>query len=205
MTTWRIHVEKWKDCKLCPLHQQRDNIVFARAGVVGGPSTGEQLPCPVLFIGEAPGASEDALGLPFVGPAGDLLQQIIERALPTGTAYALTNLVCCYPRDAKARGDNEPEHGEIEACRPRLTEFVSVARPKLVVFVGTLAESYGPWAVAPGTTRAGGAVEGHQTLRRWTSIVHPAHILARLPLAQKHMAINKSIVVIRGAYENMLQ
>jgi len=130
--TWEEHVDKWKDCQRCPLAQQRGNICLARG----------TLPAAVLFVGEAPGSSEDTLGLPFVGPAGQLLDQIIERALPTGTSYALTNLVACYPREAKSRGDNEPERGEILECRPRLIEFVNIARPKLIVLVGNLTDHY---------------------------------------------------------------
>src|SRR3954471_2435855 len=99
MTTWLEHVARWRDCTRCPLSQQRSNIVLARG----------QVPCDVLFVGEAPGASEDALAQPFCGPAGHLLDQIVERALPPIVSYAMTNLVCCFPREAKAQGDNEPE------------------------------------------------------------------------------------------------
>src|SRR5207244_4450732 len=126
MSAWTDHVARWKDCTACPLCQQRDRIVLARG----------QVPCDVVFVGEAPGASEDVLGQPFVGPAGRLLDQIIERALPAGARFALTNLVACFPREAKARGENMPEVKEILACRPRLLEFIDLCRPKLVVRVG---------------------------------------------------------------------
>ena len=180
--TWLEHVEKWKDCTLCPLSQQRSNICLAR---------GTQ-PCDVLFVGEAPGQIEDGMGLPFKGPAGRLLDQIIERSIPTTVTYALTNLVACFPAEAKARGDNEPERAEILTCRPRLVEFIDLCKPKLVVRVGTLAadnvqhDSYG-------------LVRGAKCI----DIVHPAHILARLPAAQKQMAVNRCIVQIRNAVESM--
>ena len=184
MTTWLEHVAWWRDCQACPLGRQRTNIVLARG----------EVPCNVLFCGEAPGASEDANAQPFIGPAGNLLQKIIERALPDGMTYALTNLVACFPAEAKARGDNEPEVAEIRACRPRLMEFIGIAKPRLIVCVGNLAADYiGHDAY--------GKVMGAEVIQ----IVHPAHILARLPLAQKQMAVNKSIVVIRSAVENMLQ
>lgn len=193
MTTWTDHVAQWKDCTRCPLSQQRSNIVLARAGIAGGATTGGRLPCDVLFVGEAPGASEDATGLPFWGPAGDLLQQIIERALPAGTRYALTNLVACFPAKAKARSDNEPERSEILACRPRLREFIGIARPKLIVCVGTLASDY-----------VGHDAYGRVGSAKVIDIVHPAFILARLPLAQKRMAVDKAIVVIRSAFEDLV-
>lgn len=178
MTTWLEHVAKWRDCDKCPLAAQRDNIVIARGTV----------PCAVLFVGEAPGASEDAIGLPFKGPAGGLLDQIIERAVPPGVTYAMTNLVCCFPREAKAVGDNEPTSEEIAACRPRLKEFVEIAAPKLVVTVGTLATAYFPHHL-----RGDDPYE-------FCSIDHPAYIL-RMPLAQKGMAVQRTIVVLRTAVQ----
>ena len=178
MSTWADHVSRWKDCQACPLCHQRDRICLAR-GVV---------PCDVLFIGEAPGASEDAIGQPFVGPAGRLLDQIIERSMYLTATHALTNHVCCFPREAKERGENEPEHNEILACRPRLIEFVNIAQPRLIVCVGSLAAEY---------------INHHDSVP-CVDIVHPAAIL-RMPLAQKQMAAQKTIVVLRRAVEDMLQ
>lgn len=185
---WLEHVNNWKDCTACPLAQQRSNICFARSEWIGEDRPNLHLPCDVAFIGEAPGASEDAIGLPFIGPAGRLMDQIIERALPRGVTHTLFNLVLCFPREAKERGDNEPTREEILACRPRLVEFVNLCQPKLIVTVGDLADRYVP---------------KHSTMR-YADIVHPAHILARLPQAQKGMATNKCIVVIRSAVEDVL-
>jgi uracil-DNA glycosylase len=70
-TLWSAHVDDWKDCTRCPLHTVRSNVVLARGSI----------PCDILFVGEAPGRSEDALGKPFVGPAGILLDEMIEDAL----------------------------------------------------------------------------------------------------------------------------
>lgn len=193
MTTWLEHVERWRDCQLCPLAQQRTNIVLARAGMVGGPTTGGSLPCDVLFVGEAPGKVEDDLGLPFVGPAGSKLQDVIDRALPDGMTYACCNLVCCFPAEAKSRGDNEPERAEILACRPRLREFIGMVRPKLIVCVGHLASDYIEHD-------AYGKVMGAEVI----DVVHPAFILARMPQAQRGMALNKCVVVIRSAVARVI-
>ena len=179
MSAWTDHVVRWKDCTACPLSQQRTNIVLARG----------QVPCTVCFIGEAPGASEDALGQPFVGPAGHLMDQIIERALPPTVTYALTNLVCCYPAEAKARGDNEPEHDEILACRPRLEEFISISKPRLIVRVGSLATEY---------------VANINREARVVNVVHPAAIL-RMPLVQKQMAVQRAVIILRNVVADMLQ
>lgn len=175
-TAWTDHVARWKDCRLCPLCDQRANIVLAR-GV---------LPCDVCFVGEAPGASEDALGVPFIGPAGHITDQIVERAVPPDVRCAFCNLVCCFPREAKARGENEPEHEEIMACRPRLVEFLNLAQPRLVVRVGNLSQEYCP------------------TWPRTVDIIHPAAI-TRMPLAQRQMAVQKATVQLRCAVASMLQ
>ena len=178
MTTWPEHVNLWKNCQRCPLCKQRDRICLARGTV----------PCDVLFIGEAPGSVEDAHGVPFCGPAGDLLNDIIARALPKEVSYALTNLVACFPAEAKAEGTNEPARKEILTCRPRLVEFVNVARPRLIVCVGTLATEY----------------VDHRDTVQCLDIVHPAFILARLPKAQKGMAVNRAIVQVRNAVEDVM-
>lgn len=194
--TWLEHVNKWKDCTRCPLHQQRDQIVLARG----------QVPCTVLFIGEAPGASENALGTPFVGPAGHLLDQIIERALPQITSYALTNLVACFPAEAKGRGDNEPQHSEIMQCQPRLVEFVRIAKPRLVVLVGSLAKEYVHGASQFRLDRQPKQPEWIPEDKRleFCEVYHPAFIL-RMPLAQKQMAVQKTIVVLRNAVQDVLE
>jgi uracil-DNA glycosylase family 4 len=177
VTSWDQHVHRWGDCQACPLATQRDRICLARG----------TLPCDVLLVGEAPGASEDALGIPFVGPAGQLLDQIIERSIPQEIAYALTNLVCCFPRLAKAEGINEPEKEEILACRPRLVEFVNVAQPRLIVCVGGLARDY----------------IDHADIVKCVDINHPAWML-RLPLAQRQSETQHAIVIVRMAVVEML-
>lgn len=186
MSAWTDHVDRWKDCQLCPLGKQRDRICLGR-GVV---------PCDVVFLGEAPGPSEDATGQVFYGPAGDLLDKIIERAFEPwqvpGTVgqgynsirYSLNNLVACFPREAKGRGDNEPDSSEIRACEPRLIEFINLARPRLIVCVGSLASS---WV-------------DHNDVVKCVDIRHPAFIL-RMPLSQRQMEIQRATVVIARATE----
>jgi len=176
---WALHVAQWKDCVACPLGEQRHRICLARGDI----------PCDVLFIGEAPGAGEDATGKPFVGPAGALLETIRERALPSDCRVAFTNLVACFPREAKTRGDNEPERGEILECKPRLIEFVNIAQPKLLVCVGSLTHHH----------------IGHKDTIACVDIVHPAYILARMPKVQQGFAAQKCVVQIRNAYAQVLE
>lgn len=199
MNTWSQHVQKWKDCQRCPLGQQRHNICLTRSDWPSGqPRPNLRLPCDIVLVGEAPGMSEDTAGLPFVGPAGEHpaygLNYILDQALygfpPPELTYAITNLVLCYPREAKSRGDNEPERGEILECRTRLVEFMNLAQPRLIVRVGNLVSRY----------------MNFDNTVPMVDIVHPAHILRpTMALAQKGMATDKSIVTIRSAVEDVLQ
>lgn len=185
MSAWTDHVERWDGCTKCALGHQRNRMCFARSEWPKGTDRPNiRLPCSVLFVGEAPGERENDLGLTFVGPAGNLMDQIIYRALPPDVSYSLCNLVCCYPKEAKESGDHKPTYDEIMACRPRLVEFANIAKPKLTVCVGELAYIY---------------VKDLCTGPR-VDIVHPSYILSRLPQAQKGMASNKCSVQIRTAW-----
>lgn len=190
MSAWIDFVNRWKDCHKCPLGDQRDRICLARGTI----------PADVVFIGEAPGEVEDSLGLPFTGPAGKLLDSIIMSALPpqsvTPVTFALTNLVACFPRQAKLEGINEPEASEIKACRPRLYEFIELANPKLIVLVGALAANY------IGEHDARGRIAS----ARVCEIIHPAATFPpRMAAAQAQMARQRAVVVLRNAVEDMLE
>lgn len=188
MSAWTEHVTEWDGCIKCPLAHQRYQMCFARSEwPKGADRPNIRLPCDVLFVGEAPGERENDSGLPFVGPAGNLMDEIILRALPSDVSYALTNLVCCYPKEAKESGDHAPKYGEILACRPRLIEFANIARPRLTVCVGDLAYRY-----------VINICKGPRV-----DIVHPSYILSKLPQAQKGMAANKCAVQIRSAWSQI--
>ena len=91
LTPYQQHVAKWKNCEQCDLHCHRKRVVLCRGTV----------PCKILFVGEAPGASEDVVGKPFMGPAGKLLDSMLEEAgFNEGpVSYAMTNLTACIPLD----------------------------------------------------------------------------------------------------------
>lgn len=190
MSAWIEHIKRWDGCTKCALAHQRNRMCFARSEwPKGADRPNIRLPCDVLFVGEAPGERENDLGLPFVGPAGNLMDQIIYRALPAEVTYSLANLVCCYPKEAKEAGDHKPKYEEMMACQPRLIEFANIARPRLTVCVGDLAYRF---------------VEKICTGPR-VDIIHPSFILSRLPQAQKGMASNKCSVQIRSAWFKVLE
>ncbi len=133
LRNYRRHWSKWNGCHACPLHRHVCNHVIASG----------QVPCQVVFIGEAPGEVEDTLGKPFVGRAGKVLQEMIaeiQRRLPTPITYAITNTVACkpFPKGAEIC---KPEREHIEACLPRLVEFLKIARPQMIVALGDVAFS----------------------------------------------------------------
>lgn len=181
---YQQHVACWGECQACELQHDRKQVVLARGTI----------PCDVVFVGEAPGESEDVLGKPFMGPAGQLLDHIISRSRGSNTwTYALTNLVCCIPRDrddgAKAA---QPPDAAIEACSPRLTEFIDLCNPWLIVCVGAMARDWLEpgynWSIPiPDIPRV--------------DITHPAAIL-RANVSQQGLAIQRCVVTIRNAVED---
>jgi uracil-DNA glycosylase family 4 len=129
-TLFQQHAAKWRNCQQCLLSECRNKVVLARG----------KIPSKILFIGEAPGASEDVIGSPFVGPAGRLLDHVIEQALDGQHDYAITNLVCCLLKDA-GNVKGEPPKEAIVACRPRLLEFIGICNLRLIVTVGLLSQT----------------------------------------------------------------
>ena len=192
MNPWLKHVEKWQNCKACRLCQSRQKVVLARG----------DLPCDVLFVGEAPGESEDCLGVPFVGPAGQLLDWIISQALRLADQAhgysilrkAFTNLVCCIPRDEEGGKASEPDHDAIQACSGRLSEFIGLASPKLLVAVGKLAKEY----IEPGYKHS---VKRSSKIP-FIEIHHPAYIL-RASQAQQGLLAQRCIVKLKNAVEEL--
>src|ERR1700677_3497947 len=89
LTPWQAHKQRWQDCDKCLLRKHRQRVVLARGSI----------PAQVLLIGEAPGNAEDSLGQPFKGVAGQLLDRIVEEAVPKDVKMCYSNLVCCIPLD----------------------------------------------------------------------------------------------------------
>ena len=113
------------DCTRCKLHQQgRKQIVFG----VGNPRAG------LMFVGEGPGADEDMQGEPFVGRAGQLLNNMIKAMGLKREEVYIANVVKCRPP-----GNRTPERDECETCSPFLMRQIAVIKPKVVVALGAVA------------------------------------------------------------------
>ena len=111
------------DCTRCKLHTLgRKQIVFG----VGNPQAA------LMFVGEAPGADEDIQGIPFVGRAGQLLTDIIEKGLkmPRSDVY-IANVIKCRPPQ-----NRNPEPDEVETCEPFLFQQIDIIKPKVIVALG---------------------------------------------------------------------
>jgi len=113
------------DCTRCKLAPNRTNLVFG----VGNPKA------ELMFVGEAPGADEDLRGEPFVGRAGQLLTDIIERGMGmTRAEVYICNVIKCRPPD-----NRNPEPDEVAACEPFLFRQIDLVRPRVIVGLGTFA------------------------------------------------------------------
>lgn len=113
------------DCTRCKLHGLgRRQIVYG----VGSPDAN------LMFVGEAPGADEDAKGEPFVGRAGQLLTRIIEAIGLTRDQVYIANLIKCRPP-----GNRNPEPDEVGACEPFLLRQIDSIRPVVIVALGKFA------------------------------------------------------------------
>src|SRR5262249_14037107 len=114
------------DCTRCKLHALgRKQIVF------GGGNPQAALMC----VGEAPGADKDIQGIPFVGRAGQLLTDIIEKGLkiPRADVY-IANVIKCRPPQ-----NRNPEPDEVEQCEPFLFQQIDIVKPKVIVALGKFA------------------------------------------------------------------
>jgi DNA polymerase len=113
------------DCTRCKLHQQgRKQIVFG----VGNPHA------ELMFVGEGPGADEDTQGEPFVGRAGQLLNNMIKAMGIRREDVYIANIVKCRPP-----GNRTPERDECETCSPFLMRQIAVIKPRILVALGAVA------------------------------------------------------------------
>jgi uracil-DNA glycosylase family protein len=158
-------------CKACPLWKGATQTVFGE-----GPA-----PAPLMLVGEQPGDKEDLAGLPFVGPAGQVLNKALEEAeVERGTVY-VTNAVKHFKflLRGKFRLHQKPATPEIRACRPWFERELELVQPRLVVAMGaTAAQSVFGKAMPIGRNR--GRVMEMLGGRSAIITVHPSYLL-RIP------------------------
>ncbi len=170
------------DCTRCALHQGRNTIVFG----VGDPAAR------LMFVGEGPGADEDAQGLPFVGRAGQLLNNMIAAMGLKREECYIANVVKCRPP-----GNRTPEPEEANTCSPFLFRQIDAVRPQVLVALGATAATY-----LLGQRQPLAGLRGRVHAYRGMSLVvtyHPAFLLrdprqkkeawADLQIAMKEMGL----------------
>ena len=126
---WNELKSRIEKCQKCGLCETRHNTVFGE-----GPTQN----CKVMFIGEAPGEDEDLQGRPFVGKAGQLLTDILEKGgkIPRNSVY-ITNTVKCRPPE-----NRDPNPMELTNCNDYLEAQILLLRPKIIVTLGNIATKW---------------------------------------------------------------
>ncbi|MEI7611842.1 MAG: uracil-DNA glycosylase [Betaproteobacteria bacterium] len=166
---WEALQSSAADCQVCGLCAERKQAVLGVGDVKAG----------WLFIGEGPGAEEDARGEPFVGPAGKLLDAMLAAIdLQRGEDVYIANAVKCRPP-----GNRTPEAAEIKACFPYLQRQIALIQPKLIVLLGRVAVS-----AVLGEEGALASLRGKSLVYRDGErdipvlvTYHPAYLLRNLP------------------------
>ncbi len=166
------------DCRRCRLSSGRKTIVFGQ----GNPQA------ELMFVGEAPGAEEDEQGLAFVGRAGQLLTDIIEKGLRMKRSDVfIANVIKCRPPQ-----NRNPETDEILACQPFLEAQIRAIRPRVLVGLGKFGAQWLLKTAAPITRLRGrvGEYEGIPVMPTY----HPAYLL-RNPAAKKDLWEDMKVVL----------
>jgi uracil-DNA glycosylase len=168
--TYRALTRSASGCTGCDLHHLGSQTVFGEGPV----------PARVMLVGEQPGDREDLEGHPFVGPAGKLLDQALERAeLDRGEVY-LTNVVKHFRWEGtrgKRRLHRKPSMAQIGACRPWLDAEVSLVRPDMLVCLGATAAQAILGRAFKVTERRSEILQVDGIDAAVTATVHPSSIL----------------------------
>ena len=162
---WPQLKESVAGCVACPLHKGRNKTAFG----VGDEEA------QWLFVGEGPGAEEDASGEPFVGQAGKLLDaMLVAIDLKRGKNVYIANIVKCRPP-----GNRNPEAAEVAQCEPYLHRQIALIKPKLIVALGKVAAVNLLKRDAPVASMRGKLHE-YQGIPLIVTY-HPAYLLRSLP------------------------
>ncbi len=125
MPTFLSLQQEYQHCRRCPaLCKSRTQVVFG-----SGNQNAE-----VLFIGEGPGAEEDAQGIPFCGASGKVLQELLASIDLSRDDVFITNTILCRPEN-----NRNPAKEEVENCRERLDQLIQIMKPKVIVTIGNFA------------------------------------------------------------------
>ena len=160
----RLYLDEARDCLRCPLSETRTQVVFG-----AGDADAD-----LMFVGEAPGRSEDEAGLPFVGQAGKLLDRLLADIGLERRQVFIANVLKCRPPN-----NRDPMPGEIEACQDYLRRQVDLIEPRVICTLGNFSTKL-LRADTTGITRLHGRPEvrtvGTRAVRLYP-LYHPAAAL----------------------------
>jgi uracil-DNA glycosylase len=159
-----VLLKEMRECHECPLEEVRTNLVFGNGNADAD----------LMFVGEAPGATEDERGLPFVGRAGQLLDQLLGEIGLSRKDVFVTNVLCCRPP-----GNRDPLPEEIDVCKPFLYRKIELIEPKVVCTLGNFATKCLTRSNR-GITSVRGKPQVHELGGRWVRLYplfHPAAAL----------------------------
>lgn len=148
------------DCTRCPLHQERTHVVHTEGNRKAR----------LMFVGEAPGADEDAQARPFVGRAGQLLTKIIEAIGMKREEVLIGNVNRCRPP-----GNRPPMPDEVAMCKPFLLREIAVVQPEVIVVLGNTATK-NLLDTREGITRLRGSFQDYKGIKVMPTF-HPAYLL----------------------------
>jgi DNA polymerase len=173
-------------CVKCPnLAASRKNVVFG----VGN------IDSPLMFVGEAPGADEDAQGEPFVGAAGQLLTKIIQATGLSRADVYIANILKCRPdTPGQTSGNRKPTPAEMTTCIPYLHEQIDLIRPKVIMALGATAVE-GLLGKTIGITK----LRGNWQTYRDTPLMptyHPAYLLRNQAMSEKRRVWEDMLAVM---------
>jgi DNA polymerase len=156
--------EEARECERCALHQARTTVVFGAGNADAD----------LMFVGEAPGANEDRMGLPFVGQAGKLLDKLLGEIGMERKDVFIANTLMCRPPD-----NRDPQPREIEACQPYLWEKIDLIEPTVICTLGNFSTK-----LLRGDSTGFSRLHGHEEVRtigpravRLYPLYHPAAAL----------------------------
>lgn len=178
------------DCTRCRLHEGRNKLVFG----VGNPEA------KLVFVGEGPGADEDVQGIPFVGRAGQLLTQMIERtAEGEGIPIKRPDIYICNVVKCRPPGNRAPEPDEMEICGQFLQRQIQAVKPKAICVLGSTA------AKALLNTKVG-ITKLRGNWQEWGGIrvmptFHPSYLLRAYNKEAKRLAWEDLKQVLHYVYE----
>jgi uracil-DNA glycosylase family 4 len=169
-------------CTRCPLHETRSRTVFG-----AGNADAE-----LMFVGEAPGAEEDRQGLPFVGRAGQLLNELLEEIGLSREEVFIANVLKSRPP-----GNRDPQPLEIDACKPYLYEQVRLIEPRVVCTLGNFSTKLLTGSPM-GITKVRGTPQVHELGGRTVLLLPLLHPAAALRTPAMKETLRADLATIPG-------